>query len=103
MWPRLVEGLPDDGEAWMCEMHVRSCNKILRKPFCDKCHRCALHHLLAQGEHETQCPGPGGSSSPDKLSWRPSRGSQVMDLDFFFFLSEFNAWGGLINHVRHPF
>lgn len=64
------------------KIHVSSCNKHTRELFCDKCHRCALHHLLVQGEHETQCHGPDQPSSPDKPSGILLGDSQVKDFDF---------------------
>lgn len=55
--PRITR-VHDDREASVCVIHVSSYNKNIRALFCDKCHRCALHHLLAPGEHETHCQGP---------------------------------------------
>lgn len=91
--PRITR-VHDDREASVCVIHVSSCNKNIRELFCDKCHRCALHHLLAPGEYETHCQGPDWSSSPDRPSWHPSRGSQVVDLVFCPFVTGFKARGG---------
>lgn len=83
------------------KIHVSSCNKNIRELFCDKCHRCALHHLLAQGEHEMHCQGPEQCSSPDKPCWHPSGGfSGYGHWRFFPFLTECKARGGLTDNSK---
>lgn len=85
------------------KIHVSSCNKHTRELFCDKCHRCALHHLLVQGEHETQCHGPDQPSSPDKPSGILLGDSQVKDFDFCvpFDWAQWKRWfNPLLNYQR---